>query len=183
MIEYIYGVDPGFTNIGLCRYHIPSEEFQYVQSLEVKTDHHKGVYAADDSFHKAQEIFRILNEQIHSDGILCFESMSFMRNAVSAAKVSMCLGVMAALSVAKDIPIVQLSPREVRKRLFPEVDTKQKISKAEVEERVLKLAPSAVLAMQILKSRREHSVDSMAVVLASLESDLVKTIKKAVSNG
>jgi Holliday junction resolvasome RuvABC endonuclease subunit len=101
--------------------------------------------------------------------VLCVESMSFPRNASSAAKVAMAWG----LIVALDLPIVQRSPQEVKQA----VEGNKAASKARVEMALTARFPVVpALLSGVPKSRWEHPVDALAVVVACLDDPLIQAL-------
>ena len=109
--------------------------------------------------------------------------MSSVTNVVTtaAAKMAMCWGTLATLSVLRNLPIIQASPQEIKKTLCG----KNNASKDDVEEAVKKRYGGTdidLMLKAVAPSCREHAYDSIAAVVTALEkSEVIRAIRGVVS--
>jgi Holliday junction resolvasome RuvABC endonuclease subunit len=133
------------------------------------------VLSVDDNLRRVREIAALLEAKSEGVDVICAESMSYPRNASSAAKVAMCWGVIATVSNRLDVPIIQVCPQDVKKRLC---DSK-KASKEDIQKAVGVMYPVAAEIMSTYsKARREHMADALAVIVASLDSDIFRMVRR-----
>lgn len=107
---------------------------------------------------------------------VCAESFSPPRSSSVAAKVALAWGVLVCLCEARDIPIVLLSPQEVKKDLAGKRDA----SKEEVAQalRGLCLLDDAVHLAGIPKGEHEHPIDAIACVVAGRDSEPLRMARQ-----
>lgn len=185
----ILGVDPGFKNVGWGAIGRQGGRLVPVGFGVIRTEKSSAkreVRAADDNLRRAREIAHglfLLMSAIRGGGdlwtpkVFCVESMSFPRNASSAAKVAMTWGVLATISEMLKMPLIQASPQEVRRALLGFVG--KKASKEEVRDAVLKKLPALVEHpgwKELPSSLHEHVYDSFAVALACQDSEVVRML-------
>jgi Holliday junction resolvasome RuvABC endonuclease subunit len=195
MSDVLFGIDPGFQNLGWCRVTLtPADPWNVlkgrVDGIGVvrteKSNAKRCVMAADDNVRRAREIYTELKKALTEPSrvrVICAESMSFPRNAGAAAKVAMTWGVLTALSQEFSLPIVQVSPQEVRRSLFGFSKSKG-VSKKEVEENVLTRfpdVPARLADLGIACGLHEHVYDSLAAVIACSQSEVVRAIRSGSS--
>jgi Holliday junction resolvasome RuvABC endonuclease subunit len=103
--------------------------------------------------------------------VIAIEAMSFPRNASSASKMSLTWGVISALSALWEIPMIQVSPQDIKEA----VTGSRKASKALMETTLSKRYPEVLTALEdVPMSRREHPYDALGAIVASLGSEVVK---------
>ena len=183
----VLGIDPGFANCGyaVVRLHADREELLCLgvfSTQKSKTKRH--VLQAEDNFERARSIAGWLRSVVYSwqPKVVAFEAQSHMRNASSAAKVALAYGVIAGRMESGDIPAVSPSPQAVKKK----VCGKSNATKSDVEDAVRKYfvgAEPALLELekQVPKTRREHAFDAAAVVMASLDSEVVRLARRMMA--
>jgi Holliday junction resolvasome RuvABC endonuclease subunit len=171
----LLGVDPGLANFGWClvEHHGHAGKDYVIELLSmgvIRTEKDKRrVLSSEDNVKRLQRIWGSLDLTMpppKKPWVVCAESMSFTRNASASAKVAMTWG----LLVALDRPILQRSPQDVKAA----VTGSKNASKTKVEQALVKRFPKIPsLLAGVPRSRWEHAVDSLAVVMACLEDDLV----------
>lgn len=144
-----------------------------------KSDKKRQVAATEDNIRRCRELTPPLLRLIHpSSGLnvraLIVEAMSFPRNASAVAKIGMAFGVVAILSEVFNLPVVQLSPQEVKKRLCG----RQNASKEEIQSVVSLLYPMTVGVVS--NGLAEHAYDALAVAHASLDTEVVRMVRQIV---
>lgn len=169
----ILGIDPGFAKLGWClaEYDGNAPSVLHMGVLETTKDTRK-VLACVDNVRRAQEIRDGLMSltALYVD-VFCAEAMSFPRNASSAAKVAMAWGVIA--SVAQDIhvPIVQVSPQQIKVATTGSL----KASKVRVGQELCRMCPEIVSMLEPLAvNKREHPIDALGAIVAALGSEVIK---------
>lgn len=184
----LIGIDPGFASIGIAVLLLDAD-YVYVTRFELlKTESEtkkRKVFAVEDNVRRALEIARHLRVVVaaaHANGAtvagICAEAMSFPRNSSAAAKMAMTWGIIASLSEATSIPIVQASPQRVK----IDVCGSKSASKDDVIAAVEKLYPQVIEARRnIARSAWEHPHDALAVAHASLDSEAVKIARRMIA--
>jgi Holliday junction resolvasome RuvABC endonuclease subunit len=185
----ILGLDPGFANLGWCvAIYRPHETDPLLAGLsvmsmgciETKKDSRK-VLASVDNVRRAQAITRQLrgiiwelafhDEPVRLVDAIAIEAMSFPRNASSASKVSMTWGIISALSHLWQMPVIQVSPQDIKEA----VTGSRKASKALIETTLSERYPEVSKALEGTPfGRREHPYDALGAIVASLGSEVMK---------
>ncbi len=170
-------IDPGFASFGYAtllfadRSPVRVGEFGVIRTAKSAKKHH--VLSVEDNLRRAHEIaakLRWLATRGRTVGI-CAEAMSFPRSSSVAAKMAMAWGILASLSEATAIPILQASPQEVKKSVCG-VKT---ATKEEVISAVQRLYPETVAKSEGLpQGIWEHCYDAVAVGHLMLTSDTVR---------
>ncbi len=180
----ILGIDGGLAHLGwsLAHYEKGSLIYTALGVIVTKPTDDKSVYKSDDDIRRARELTTQLNYIINSHtsmnesiAVICIEDMSFMRNAAAAAKLKMSHGVVAALSVVYNIPVLGVAPQALKKA----VTGNDKASKNDVIHSLLNQYPALKIAMTgIGKGDMEHCFDAAGAIHASEERAELKRIKK-----
>jgi Holliday junction resolvasome RuvABC endonuclease subunit len=186
----LLGLDPGFSKFGwgALRVHERYEELLAMGIFETKKEAKKRhVLQSEDSFERTREIAHFLGDKIRTYGpkVVCFEAWSPVRNASAAAKVAFAYGALA--SQAYGLPTVSPTPQRVKKRLTG----RQSASKDDIEAAVLNYLitphnPYADASYKVVqqfrrdvpKSKRDHAFDAIGVIIASLESDIIRAARQ-----
>jgi len=184
----ILGLDPGLANCGLAAVELLPDGEQII-ALDVfrseKSAKKANVLDASDTLRRARELARWLAMwsshllDLHYDvRLLAAERFSAPRNASAAAKIGWAWGVIAALAEDLHIPVVQPSPQEVKRCVCGKRDASKEDVEAAMRVRFSR-ADDAIrnLEARIVASHREHAWDALAVVVASLDSDVVRAIR------
>jgi crossover junction endodeoxyribonuclease RuvC len=178
-LSSVLGLDPGFSAFGFSVFDIRSHKEQVLDAgviLTKKSTKKRHVLACEDNFVRAREIATVLRTIIerHKVVCLCAEAMSFPPHASVAAKMAMSWGVIAALTVEYELPLVQPTPQMIKKALCGSVSA----SKDEVKKVVRKRYPQIRLWLPLATGVHEHIYDSAAAVVACLNSDVLLTIQR-----
>lgn len=165
------GLDPGFASIGVSVVCL-SSPLSMLALRVIRTDKLKGRKSTEDNLERSIEIsktlFAVLDE-FPGIKIVCAESMSYPPNASTAAKMSLCWGVIAALIQQKDLAWVQQSPQEIKKK----VCGNRAATKEDIQAAVVALFSGQDLASlhpKVPKTKEEHLYDAAASVLAALDT-------------
>jgi Holliday junction resolvasome RuvABC endonuclease subunit len=148
--------------------------------IETKKDPRK-VLVSVDNVRRAQAITRQLrgiiweltsdDEPVRLVDAIAIEAMSFPRNSSSAAKMSLCWGVISAVSHLWQMPMIQVSPQDIKEA----VTGSRKASKALMETTLGERYPEvSKLLEDTPASRREHPYDALGAIVASLGSEVMK---------
>lgn len=180
MPVYVVGIDGGLAALGWAALRLePTGEVPHALGVfaTAPSARRRHVLAADDNLRRARELARSLAGvlDLYRPAVLALEAMSAPRNAASAAKLSMSLGVVAALAEARGLPLVAASPQEVKRALCGRLDA----SKEDVAAAVVRCLPGAGdLLGRVRPGLREHAADAAAVALACLDADAVRLARR-----
>lgn len=175
----VLGVDPGFASLGYAILRIGSQGEALDAAGVIRTsasDKKRKILATDDNARRCREIARDLGNLFDQwqPSVVCAESMSFPRNAATAAKMAMTWGVLIAYSHARACPIIQASPQEVKLALTrTKTASKDDVAKA-VRARYKNVGK---LLKELPESLHEHANDAVASAVACLESDAVRFLR------
>ncbi len=176
----VLGLDPGFGKCGYCKFEIDTrEEDDTVVELGVlktsKSNKKRKMLAADDNVERASYLAKKLWKLSHGVLAICAESMSFPRNSATAAKMAMCWGIICAIAVRRQIPVLQATPQEIKKRVC---DNKS-ASKQDIQDKLNQTYKECpVLSEKIAKGQREHPYDALASIVTCLDSSYLKLLRK-----
>jgi len=172
----VLGIDPGFASIGLAVVRLTDigeqPELLKVFSTE-KSAKKLNVMASADNVRRARELSDVITSLIERYNIklICAESMSFPRSSSIAAKMAMCWGAMSAISQIKNIPILQATPMQIKKKICGV----KSASKADIEESIRikygDIIETLIENEHICKTEREHPIDALAAIVACSESE------------
>ena len=175
----VLGLDPGFGKCGYCLFEVdkvPGDDT--VLELGViktkKSAKKRKILAADDNLDRAGDISKKLWKLSREASAICAESMSFPRNASIAGKMAMCWGIISAIAVRREIPVLQASPQEIKKCICGN----NKASKEDIQETLNnKYKECPGLAEKIAKGQREHPYDALASIITCLDSSYLKLLR------
>ena len=175
-------LDPGFASLGYAT--LVLEERARVTTFGVihteKSAKKRQILEVDDGLRRARELAAFLRRLVASGRTvaLCAESLSISvgwSNGV-AAKMGIIWGVIASLSEATGIPVIQGSPQDVKKAVC-RVKT---ATKEEVQEAVVRLYPEVeAMRLALPRGQWEHSHDAVAMGHLALSSDVIKMARLA----
>ena len=166
----LLGIDPGFANTGYVLAQYDGEELDLLEMGVICTaPAQKKVPKYEDKVRRLLKINeQLLFKMLHADAV-CAEAMSFTPNASSSAKVAMVWGVIA--SCLEGRPLVQRQPQEIKEA----VCGVKSASKAKVETALSRRFEDMYdLLSGVSASRREHPIDALGAIVASLDSEVVK---------
>ena len=176
------GIDPGFASLGYSVVEI-GEDSEHVLAMDVvrtsPATRKRRIREADDNVRRAGEIVKAIRGVFdrHNITVLCCESMSFPRGASAAAKLAMAWGAVVAIAIEHDVPILQATPKEIKKS----VTGKKTASKEEVRKVLEEKYGGEVLARKIAhvtSCKQEHAFDALAAVISCLESETITLVRK-----
>jgi crossover junction endodeoxyribonuclease RuvC len=178
---YILGIDPGFSSLGwaVCSSSSDGVLAHYCGVIRTEKSNKKiQLRASEDNINRAQTIYLELDETIkeHEIDLVCTESMSWPRNAGVVAKMGIVWGVIASVCYASRLPMLQVSPVEIKKSL---TGSKQ-ASKEEMIAKIVELYPKLAIPSQ--QTLQEHAADAVAAVLACRNSMLFKAMEDRDAN-
>ncbi|KKN38762.1 hypothetical protein LCGC14_0750250 [marine sediment metagenome] len=176
------GIDPGFASLGFAVVEIGEDSERVIEMDVVRTSpatRKRRIREADDNVRRAGEIVRALRAVFvrHKVTVLCCESMSFPRGASAAAKLAMAWGVVVAIALEHDVPILQATPKEIKKS----VTGRKTASKEEVRQVLEETYGGALLSRKIehvTACKQEHAFDGLAAVVSCLESETIILVRK-----
>jgi len=179
-VIYVLGVDPGFAAFGWALYVFEGRTAQLHRMGVIRTEKDSkksNVLATEDNLVRARRISRALREilDLYPIRVVASESMSFPRSSSVAAKVALAWGILATLTEARDLPLVQASPQKVKKLCVGSAA----VSKIDIQNYVTALypQPSAAFVAEHPKGMHEHGFDAAAVVLACQDSEVFRLVR------
>ena len=176
----ILGLDPALRTLGFAKLWQTSTTLIPVELGLIRTDEIDELSASQSNFVAGQDLYASFRDLIvDENGIptvdeIRAEAMSFPPGAASAAKISICWGVLATLTREHGIPLKQASPQTIRKTLaLP----KRSIGEKELgKDDVLRAMEAKFGARTIAdllaragitkKADKRHPVDALAAAVA-----------------
>ena len=193
----VLGLDPGFANTGWAVVELHPNGEVRIKALGLieteKAGKKQQVLASNDNFKRAREVSKHIRALLYvpteSDAgvpyrlyvqVICAESMSFPRNASTAAKMAMCWGVVADICEDEGLPMLMATPKEIKKAVGSE-DTSKEAVQAALRSRFGEDFDEALVASGLPKSKHEHPVDALASVVACLDSETLRLMWKVAT--
>jgi Holliday junction resolvasome RuvABC endonuclease subunit len=181
--RYVIGIDPGFASFGLAVVQL-YPAFERVIAMDVvrtkRSNIKSRILEADDSIRRVREISTAFMKYVaeYSPVAFCAESMSYPRNASSAAKVAMSWGAIASIAERNLIPVFQASPQTIRNRLTGA----KKASKDKIRDVLIDMYGDKTDFDKLLGHlpwvEHEHAWDALASVVACLDAEAVRMVRK-----
>lgn len=180
----VLGIDPGFASLGWAAVRLASSGPELLALGLVRTKKDPAArLASGDNLRRARELCRALVvDTPRLLGIRAFavEAPSGMQNAGAATKVGIAWGVVATLAEQWDVPVAAMSPQALKKALTGKNDA----SKDDVLD-ALHNRPGFGNLYELLKAAAprslwEHPVDAAAAVVAALDTDIIRAVRRAV---
>lgn len=181
---FILGTDPGFASFGFSIVRLTGAAEEIIRTDVIRTQKSAkktGVKAADDNFRRAQAISAILHDVVkeYQPMALAAESASWPRNASASAKLAMAWGILADLCQVYQLPMVQVSPQDLKKALCNNKSaTKEDIRRA-MEARYPDQFDEFKHRFPAKKPPKpngqwEHGFDAAGSVAACLDTDVIR---------
>lgn len=174
----ILGIDPGFANTGYVVWD-PETGSHVTAGVIVTVKGHASSLSVEDNYQRCIQIVYRLKNLIDAWDVklICFEAMSYTRNASSSAKVAMVHGVLAALATLSDIPTCRVTPQEVRDFVFDRASgqKRNKVEKVELHRLKGEQVLDPVWLGTFPKAAHEHIVDAAFAIEASKNHEMFKT--------
>lgn len=171
----VLGIDPGFASCGYALIHVGTTGETVVELGVLRTEKSaakRQVLATDDNVRRTRELARPLTELVQRADVVCAESMSFPRNASAAGKMCLCWGLLVGLVFARDLPLLEASPQEIKKRICGRRDASKEELERELVRRYEPLPP------EVPASLREHAYDALGAAVACLDSDVIRLARR-----
>lgn len=183
--RFILGVDPGFANFGWALIRLEGGK-EYVHALGVinteKSDAKRKVLASDDNFRRARELAKRLRQIATTPTAVCAESMSFPRSSSVAAKIAMSWGVLADYCQASDSPMFMATPKELKRAVCGNAAASKEDVQAAMRKRFSDQNLDEMLVKEgIPKGKWEHSFDAIAAIVACLDSEGMRLLRRTES--
>ncbi len=196
MRPLLFGIDPGFAALGHATIALDRRGEEVIDIGVLRTaasDKKRKMLAADDNTRRGRELARALGAlmspaprsitrvgggHVARVSLVCAESMSFPRSASAAAKVAISWGIIITNVDRDGLPLIQLSPQEVKKA----ITGKKNASKEEVRDALIERYGADAFAKlaSVPESMREHAYDALASTVACLESDEVRALRQSI---
>lgn len=180
----VLGLDPGFASIGYALVLLDATEERPVLMGVFETEKSskkQAVLAADDNVRRAREISVFLHGMLTKGPhgpvrAICAETMSFPRSSSVAAKMAMCWGVVSSLSSMLDVPVLQVTPMNLKLK----VTGKKTSSKEEVQAALRERFGGQVsrYCPDVPPSKLEHPYDALGAVLACRDSEVLRLLRQ-----
>lgn len=170
------GIDPGLASFGVALVSVEADGIELKNAEVIRTEKSpkkRTVLQADDLVRRLREIANVLEDWFPPVDVVCAESMSWPRNASAAAKMASTWGLIVAIADGR--PLIQASPQRIKRVLTGSASA----SKGAVAEAVRTRFHNVddILA-HVPASKREHAYDAAAAVLASLDSDVIRALRR-----
>lgn len=180
---YVLGVDPGLASMGVAVARVTADALEPVNVMVARTQKaakKQRVRAADDNLERLMRIAAVLRDlvDVYEPVAICAESMSFPRNASNAGKTALCWGALGGLVEAKGLPLVQVTPQEIKLALTGERSASKGEVQAAVEERMGLAAIDAAGMAEIPQAQREHPYDALAAIVACEGSEVIRMARQ-----
>lgn len=178
----VLGIDPGLSKLGFALVRlgmngVASDEIVRIGVVETtKSDKKKGVRATSDYVRRTKEQARFLWDLLSEYTDLyavCVEGMSFPRNAASSAMLGMSCGVVATLAQVLNVPVLEATPQEIKKRLCGNRGASKDEVKNAVQKMFYREFDEEMEAAGIAKSKQDHAFDAVGAVVACRESEVI----------
>jgi Holliday junction resolvasome RuvABC endonuclease subunit len=187
----VLGVDPGFAALGwaLVRLEASGEEILQLGVIRTaKSTRKLHVLASSDDHRRGGELTQALAPLVRGVTAICAEAVSHPPHSSAAYKVGRSWGVLDCLASLGCVPVVQVSPQQVKKRLGAaglvtggrRADyAGQNASKAAVHAALARrFAELPQRLAGLPKGLQEHALDALAVVVAALDSEVIRMARK-----
>jgi Holliday junction resolvasome RuvABC endonuclease subunit len=170
----ILACDPGLAAFGFAVLDLDGRAVELGVIRTEKSAKKRGVLSTDDNLRRVRELVSHLERLVDRHGVrvIATESMSFPRASSAAAKLAMSWAALATLSELRGLPMLQLSPQEVKKQLC----NARNASKDDVEGFV-RFRLRGEFLIDAPPSQHNHAFDAAAVGLCVLGSDVVRALR------
>jgi Holliday junction resolvasome RuvABC endonuclease subunit len=172
------GIDGGLAALGWALVRIEGAREVPIEAGLVETERSTAklrVLDGDDTARRVRELALALDPLVARAGLVCVERFSPPRNAGAAAKAGMGYAVALALTAVRGLPLLHESPQRVKLATARD----KSASKSDVQLALVRRygALSDVIG-HVAPSKREHPCDALAVVVACLDSELVRLARR-----
>lgn len=182
---YVIGVDRGFATFGVAVFELleDAERVVQVDVLETKKSPKKlATLASSDNHRRNQELYTGLRELLSYYPVYAAaaESTSLPRNSRAAYLIGRSDATWAGLLFEKEIPLAELSPQAIKKRLCG----RSNATKAEIQRELERWYPGQFDEFKgaYAKGKWEHGFDAAAALVACLPGDIMLMARKMLIN-
>lgn len=187
MSVLVLGLDPGFANVGWALVELDGGIHGSTPELIVamglieteKSSAKQNVLASNDNYRRAREIARAVRGLKPRPQVICAESMSFPRSSSAAAKVAMTWGVIADFCEAENIAMLMASPKELKKAVCNDASASKTEIQIALRARFGSRPEELLKEAKIPPSSQEHPYDALAAVIACVDSEMIRLLRKA----
>jgi Holliday junction resolvasome RuvABC endonuclease subunit len=181
-MPHIIGIDTGFASFGLADLQFGGGGvLELLRATVLRTEKSakkKEVLAASDKLRRVAELSTGLSEWLDDDVVaICCESMSLPRQAAVSCMIGLAFGMLGALAQQRDIPILQVSPQNLKLA----VAGSKSATKDEVIAAVSKMFPKTPWPKAT--GLHEHMADAIGAVIACLQHPTILAVKKMSRKG
>lgn len=181
------GVDTGLANLGWALVEL-TPNGQRLLGLGVitttKSDRKRNVLASADNMRRIREQAKQLTEiragrkTFKDVDVICCESQSWPRSAGSSAKIGMSWGIVGTVATLHDLPLVEATPQQIKKRLTGvRSASKDDVKSAMLDWAGFKKLPA--MLSEYAKGKHEHAVDACGAVVTCRESDIIRALLRS----
>lgn len=138
----LLGIDPGMKRLGLAVYDAQAKAFRHVRVVQTERSDRKTSRAASDGTTRARELARVLGTTLVEWDVraICAEELCPVRNASAFGKISISWGVVAALAEVAGLPILEIPPKDLKRRVAGNAGASKEEVQAAMEGRHPELA-------------------------------------------
>jgi crossover junction endodeoxyribonuclease RuvC len=169
----IIGIDAGFASLGWAVVDIGESVLTPIMCGVIRTEKATKkvqVRSSEDNIKRAQVIYKNLVAIIGGSSVklIATESMSWPRNAGVVAKMGIVWGVIASVAEVYNLPVIQSSPMEIKRKVTGDGKSNKERMIAEIRQRF------PTLSWPTQETLHEHVADAVGAVIACQESEYVK---------
>lgn len=183
-MPHIIGIDTGFASFGVADLQFGSGGvLELLRATVLRTEKSvkkREILASSDNLRRVAELSAGLSKWLDDDDdvvAICCESMSLPRQASTSCKIGLSFGMLGALAQQRDIPILQVSPQNLKLA----VAGSKSATKDEVIAAVSKQFPKTPWPKA--KGLHEHMADAIGAVIACLQHPTILAVKKMSRKG
>jgi crossover junction endodeoxyribonuclease RuvC len=138
----------------------------------------RNVRATADNVRRIRELYDGLLKHVSRrlPALICAEEQSWPRNSSTCAKIGMAWGVMVSLASMYKIPLLQVSPKQIKESVCGHASASKEDVRSALEKRYTNLPP-----WPAKKSTIEHAADALGAFVACLEDDMLQMARGPVS--
>lgn len=182
----VVGVDGGLAHMGIADLDLvragSSIRMEYLEGEVVETkpeSKKRGVRKGDDNMRRARIVAGALLRHVRRGpaGLIVYEAQSFgMKGQVAARQAGTAFGIIAAVASALDVPMLCVTPGDIKRAVCPEIT---KATKEDVIGAVERLWPN--VRWPAKEANWEHLADAIAAAWAAREDELVNAMLRVES--
>lgn len=167
----LLGIDPGFAALGLAQVELVGSGERVAELGVVRTaksNRKRGIRASDDNVRRIIELAQAVEPWVAPDVIaICVESQSWPRSSAVCGKLGMAWGVVGALAARHQLPVLQASPKEIKRAVTGKATASKDAVQTALEARY------GPLRLPEQRTLHEHACDALGAVAACLEAPVV----------